>query len=123
MGEHVTHDTDEDDFIFNDQAVDQEVEAKSKKTRATVTTSQLLQNEFEQLAKRSYVVRRGRNNRLLVRPIMEMIFDEGPNSYELSHGLPGQNLLENQQSSNQRIYGVGNNFYQRRYVRDILKKS
>lgn len=52
-----------------------------------------------------------------------MIFDEGPNSYELSYGLPGQNLLENQMSSDRRIYGIGNNFYQKRYVRDILKKS
>ena len=41
------------------------------------------------------MVRRGRNNRLLVRPILEMIFDEVPNSYELSYGLPGHNLLKN----------------------------
>ena len=54
---------------------------------------------------------------------MQMIFDEGPNSYELSRGLPGQNLLENTSCSERRIYGVGNNFYQKRYVRDILQKS
>jgi len=54
---------------------------------------------------------------------MQMIFDEGPNSYELSHGLPGQNLLENTSCSERRIFGVGNNFYQKRYVSDILQKS
>ena len=45
--------------------------------------------EFDMLSKRSYMVRRGRNNQLLMRPILEMIFDEGPTSYELSYGLPG----------------------------------
>jgi len=84
VGEYATHDTDSDDCLLNSQAA-----RKEEEIDAPVTTNQLLQHEFEQLAKRSYVVRRGRNNRLLVRPIMEMIFDEGPNSYELSHGLPG----------------------------------
>ena len=54
---------------------------------------------------------------------MEMIFDEGPNSFELSRGLPGQNLLENTSNSERRIYGVGNNFYQKRYVREVLERS
>ena len=114
VGENTPHDSDEEDTGLD-------AEAAGDKNQ--VSCGSLLKSEFEQLAKRSYVVRRGRNNRLLVRPIMQMVFDEGPNSYELSHGLPGQNLLENQLSSQERIYGVGNNFYQRRYMRDILKKS
>ena len=71
----------------------------------------MAEQEFDQLAKRSYMVRRGRNNRLLVRPILQMIFDEGPNSYELSYGLPGHSLLQNKTYSDRRIHGIGNNYY------------
>lgn len=69
------------------------------------------------------MVRRGRNNRLLVRPILEMIFDEGPNSYELSYGLPGHNLLKNKTYCDKRIHGIGNNYYQRCFQQDIINKS
>jgi len=58
-----------------------------------------------------------------MRPISEMIFDEGPNSYELSYGLPGQSLLENKNYCDRRIYGVGNNFYQRMFHDEMVKKS
>ena len=83
----------------------------------------MAEQEFDQLAKRSYMVRRGRNNRLLVRPILQMIFDEGPNSYELSYGLPGHSLLQNKTYSDRRIHGIGNNYYQRCYQKEILDKS
>lgn len=33
---------------------------------------------FEQVAKRDFVVRRGRNNRILVRAITRNVFDEEP---------------------------------------------
>ena len=57
------------------------------------------------------MVRRGRSNRLFVRPVIDAIFDEGPKDYEISRGLPGANLLENISASERRIYGVGSNFY------------
>ena len=58
-----------------------------------------------------------------MRPILEMIFDEGPNSYELSYGLPGQSLIENTNYQDRRIHGVGNNFYQRMFNEEMIKKS
>ena len=27
----------------------------------------------------------------MVRPILEMVFDEGPNTYQFNYGLPGEN--------------------------------
>lgn len=69
------------------------------------------------------MVRRGRNNRLLVRPILEMVFDDGPKQHELSYGLPGQSFLENRNYTFRRIYGVGHNFYQKDFYNEILKKA
>lgn len=60
---------------------------------------------------------------MLVRPILEMIFDEGPKQHELSYGLPGQSFLENKNYSNRRIYGVGQNFYQKEFFNEIVKKA
>ena len=68
-------------------------------------------------------MRRGRNNRLLVRPILEKVFEDGPGSYELSYGLPGQDQLENKNYSERRIHGTGHNFYQRQFYENIVKKS
>ena len=58
-----------------------------------------------------------------MRPILEMIFDEGPNSYELSYGLPGHNLLKNKTYCDKRIHGIGNNYYQRCFQHDIINRS
>lgn len=69
------------------------------------------------------MVRRGRNNRLLVRPILEMVFDDGPKQHDLSYGLPGQSLLENKNYSSRRIYGVGQNFYQKEFYNTIVKQA
>ena len=104
VGEYPSFDSEErEEFAQNQDAV-----PKPDKSRE----QHVIEEEFQQLAKRSYVVRRGRNNQLLVRPILEMIFDEGPNSYELSYGLPGQNLLENRNYMEKRIFSVGTNYYQ-----------
>ena len=54
---------------------------------------------------------------------MEKIFDDGPNSYELAYGLPGQSLLENTNYSARRIHAIGNNFYQRSFYNEMIKKS
>jgi len=113
VGEHRTLDSEEELEAAASEKDDSEVED-------SVLRNQVLMQEFESLSKRSYLVRRGRNNRLLVRPILELIFDEGPTSYELSYGLPGQNLLENKIFSDRRISGVGNNFYLRQYVQKML---
>lgn len=82
-----------------------------EESQEKVTARDVIAEEFDQLAKRQYLVRRGRNNRLLVRPILEMVFDDGPKQHDLSYGLPGQSLLENKNYSSRRIYGVGQNFY------------
>lgn len=50
-----------------------------------------------------------------------MIFDDGPNSYELSYGLPGQGLLDNKNLQDRRIQGIGNNYHQRSYYRTMVK--
>ena len=54
---------------------------------------------------------------------MEKIFDDGPNSYELGYGLPGQSLLENTNYSGRRIHAIGNNFYQRSFYNEMINKS
>ena len=41
-----------------------------------------IEEDFDALSKRSFLIRRGRNNRLTLRPIMQNIFDEGPTFYE-----------------------------------------
>ena len=87
VGEHKSFESGEE---FLDSSSDAEVETKeTAQEDGEIKSLQTLQSEFDQLAKRSYVVRRGRNNRLLVRPILEKVFEEGPGSYELSYGLPG----------------------------------
>ncbi len=80
VGEHPSFDSE-----------DEVMDSSCSDTESTKPSScpEVMKQEFDQLAKRSYLVRRGRNNQLLVRPILQMIFDDGPNSYELSHGLPG----------------------------------
>ena len=86
VGEHKSFESGEE---FLDSS-DAEVETKeTAQEDGEIKSLQTLESEFDQLAKRSYVVRRGRNNRLLVRPILEKVFEEGPGSYELSYGLPG----------------------------------
>ena len=68
-------------------------------------------------------MRRGRNNQLLVRPILETIFEESPRSYELSHGLPGESTLESKNYSEHRIHQIGHNFFQRLYYNDMVKRA
>lgn len=54
---------------------------------------------------------------------MEMVFEDGPKLSELCYGLPGQSLLENKNYSNKRIYGVGQNFYQKEFYSVMAKKA
>lgn len=118
IGEHDSYISDKESGSLSSDCEEQ------TKSRDEVNRKQkIAEQEFDQLAKRSYMVRRGRNNRLLVRPILEMIFDEGPNSYELNYGLPGHNFFENKTYSDRRIHGVGINYYQRCFQKDIIKKS
>ena len=53
---------------------------------------------------------------------MEKVFQEGPNSYELSYGLPGESTLEKQEQYDQRVGGTGINMYQKQY-RDLMLKG
>ena len=59
----------------------------------------------------------------MANPIMKIIFNEIPNSYELGYGLPGHCFLENKRSNDRRIYGCGTNHYNKMFYNNIIKKS
>ena len=63
VGEHESYVSDKE--LGGDSSDETEEASKIK-----VKPQKVAEQEFDQLAKRSYMVRRGRNNRLLVRPIL-----------------------------------------------------
>ena len=54
---------------------------------------------------------------------MEMVFKEPPNSYELTYVLPGQGYLENKNYCENRIHGVGHNYYQQLFYKQMVKRA
>ena len=59
----------------------------------------------------------------MVRPILEMVFDEGPKNYHLNSRLLGDIQHQNFSMQDRRVAGFGQNYTQKIFKREILDRS
>jgi hypothetical protein len=75
IGEHESYLSDKESGALSSDSEDQQTATRSGDQNVKMVgkrrkrKDKLVEQEFDQLAKRSYMVRRGRNNRLMIRPI------------------------------------------------------